>query len=86
MYWSGAGSNGTVVAMLNPSNTSMSMQATFAEVAELMNGAAYEVTEVWTGESMGCKNASVEADVEADDTVVFLFGEECSSGDSATRA
>ncbi|KAL1589282.1 hypothetical protein WHR41_02324 [Cladosporium halotolerans] len=78
MYWSGASSNGTMVALLNPTNETMMMSAVYAEIPQLDAGKSYPVTEVWSGESVGCKSDSVEAEVAAHDTAVFLFGEACS--------
>lgn len=78
MYWSGASSNGTMVALLNPTNETMMMSAVYAEIPQLDASKKYPVTEVWSGESVGCKSDSVEAEVAAHDTAVFLFGEACS--------
>ncbi|KAK5150074.1 hypothetical protein LTS14_010439 [Recurvomyces mirabilis] len=77
-YWSGASSNGTMVAMFNPFDYSMSMTASYAEIPQLDAGACYSVTDVWTGKDMGCLDSNVTMTVEAHDTAVLLVGPECS--------
>lgn len=79
MYWSGASSNGTMVALFNPTNDTRSMSADFGEVPQLNAGGRYRVIDVWSGEDVGCKGGEVEVDVAAHDAAVFLFGEQCNS-------
>lgn len=78
MYWSGASSIGTLVAMFNPTNNTMSMTADYSEIPQLEAGGCYNVVEVWSGKNMGCKDNSVEASVASHDTAVFLFEDGCS--------
>lgn len=77
MYWSGSSSNGTMVAMLNPFHEEKTMTAVFAEIPQLEAGACYEVLDVWSGQSLGCVEESVEITLAANDTAVYLFGEQC---------
>ncbi|KAK4557021.1 hypothetical protein LTR86_006002 [Recurvomyces mirabilis] len=76
-YWSGASSNGTLVAMFNPLNETMKMAALYSEIPELESDGCYAVTEVWNGTDLGCKEKSVEVEVEAHDTAVLLFEGKC---------
>jgi len=77
MYWSGASSNGTIVALFNPTAEAMTMSAEYGEIPQLEAGAAYDVVDVWSGESLGCMEGNVEVEVAGNDTAVFLFGEGC---------
>lgn len=77
MYWSGASSNGTMVAMFNPTNNTVAMTADYGEIPELEKGGCYDITEVWSGKNMGCKENSVKVDVAAHDTAIFLVGDKC---------
>lgn len=74
-YWSGASSNGTMVAMFNPFNETRSMEVDFSEVPQLDGKASYEVVNVWDGSSMGSCEGTVQMDVEAHDTAILLFTE-----------
>ena len=77
MYWSGASNNGTMVALFNPTNSTMKMTADYAEIPQLESRGCYDVTDVWSGKNLGCKEKKVEAKVMAHDTAIFLFGKEC---------
>jgi alpha-galactosidase len=77
MYWSGTSSNGTIVALFNPTIEEMTMSAEYKEIPQLASNASYDVIDVWSGKSLGCVASSVKVDVAGNDTAVFLFGEEC---------
>lgn len=77
MYWSGASSNGTLVALFNPTNQNRSMSAVFEEIPQLDAEEKYNVIDAWSGETLGCKEDSVKVNLAANDTAVFLFGETC---------
>lgn len=77
-YWSGASSNGTMVAMFNPLNSTASMTADISEIPQLKSRGCCSTTNVWTGEHMVCKDGKVTVDVEPHDTAILLFGKECS--------
>ncbi len=79
-YWSGASSNGTMVAMFNPFNQSQTMTALYSEIPELDAGGCYDVVDAWTGADMGCKENSVDVTLAAHDTAVLLFGAKCILG------
>ncbi|KAK0314874.1 hypothetical protein LTR54_010807 [Friedmanniomyces endolithicus] len=79
-YWSGASSNGTMVAMFNPFNQSRTMTALYSEIPELDAGGCYDVVDAWTGADMGCKETSVNVTLAAHDTAVLLFGAKCILG------
>ena len=75
-YWAGDSSKGVMVALFNSLNETRDMTAEFAEIPQL-DGGAYRVTDVWTGEEMGCQQGSVKMSVKAHDTAVMLFTEAC---------
>lgn len=79
MYWSGASSNGTMVALFNPTIQPRTMSADYGEIPQLRANSSYNVIDVWSGESLGCKSQSVEVEVAGNDTAVFLFGEPCNA-------
>jgi alpha-galactosidase len=77
MYWSGTSSNGTIVALFNPTIEPRTMSAEFSEIPQLAANSSYNVIDVWTGKSLGCKSNIVEVEVAGNDTAVFLFGGAC---------
>jgi alpha-galactosidase len=77
MYWSGESSEGTMVAMFNPTNNTMNMKAVFSEIPQLDAGARYNVIDVWSGKTTKCKADHVKAKVASQDTAVFLFSKQC---------
>ncbi|KAG9957535.1 alpha-galactosidase 1, partial [Aureobasidium melanogenum] len=83
-YWSGASSNGTMVALFNPLNNTVSMTADYSEIPELDAGGCYQVLDVWNSTGLGCKKDSVTVDVAPHDTAVLLFEHSC--GGEQTRA
>ncbi len=75
-YWSGASQMGHLVLMLNPSNdTAQHKEAVWSEIPGLCDG-SYEVTDVWTGQDMGCLQ-SYSAEVAVHDTAAILVGKRC---------
>jgi alpha-galactosidase len=77
MYWSGTSSNGTIVALLNPTVEPRTMSADYSEIPQLLSNVSYNVIDVWSGESLGCKRNNVEVEVAGNDTAVFWFGDSC---------
>ena len=77
MYWSGTSSNGTIVALFNPTIEPRTMSADYSEIPQLSSNVSYNVIDVWSGESLGCKRNQVEVEVAGNDTAVFLFGDSC---------
>lgn len=75
-YWSGDSSAGVMVALFNPLNNTRSMTARFDELPQV-DGDSYRVTNVWTGEDMGCQQGSVEMSVKKHDTAVLLLEDSC---------
>ncbi|KAK3074484.1 hypothetical protein LTR53_003033 [Teratosphaeriaceae sp. CCFEE 6253] len=76
-YWSGASSNGTMVALFNPLNETATMTALYSEIPELDAGGCYDVVDVWTGADLGCKEGSVEVTLAEHDIAVLLFTGKC---------
>ncbi|KAI4722603.1 hypothetical protein E4T48_01094 [Aureobasidium sp. EXF-10727] len=76
-YWSGASSNGTMVALFNPFNDTVSMTADYDEIPELDTEGCYRVLDVWDSTDLGCREKKVTVDVAAHDTAVLLFEHEC---------
>jgi len=77
MYWSGTSSNGTIVALFNPTIEPRTISADYSEIPQLSSNVSYNVIDVWSGESLGCKRNQVEVEVAGNDTAVFLFGDSC---------
>lgn len=78
-YWAGASSNGVLVLMMNTRNGSkQTKKAVWSEIPQLKgkHASSYQVTDVWTGKSLGCLN-SYTANVSSHDTAAILVGKSC---------
>ena len=75
-YWSGASQAGTLVLMLNSGADEMTKEALWTEVPSL-GGAAYQVTDAWTGDDLGCVQSGYSANVSSHDTAVILVEGAC---------
>jgi alpha-galactosidase len=75
-YWSGGSSQGTLVLMLNAGETNATRSARWDEIPQL-GGSGYEVTDVWTGENLGCIANGLDILLESHDTAALLVGCEC---------
>jgi alpha-galactosidase len=78
-YWAGEYSNGTVIAMMNPMNETVNKIADFAEIPGLEAKTAYQLTDIWTGDSLGVFTGSYTASVASHDTAVIL-AQKCDDG------
>ncbi|KAK4903967.1 hypothetical protein LTR49_026492 [Elasticomyces elasticus] len=76
-FWSGASSQGTMIAMMNILNQTRTMTAEFGEIPELGDG-SYQVVNVWNDKKLGCKKGSVKMTLEPHHTAVLLIKEKCS--------
>ncbi len=76
-FWSGQSSNGTLVLMLNTLLTSRKMTADFGEIPGLLETERYEVTDVWTGENLGCVSKGVTVELHSYDTSALLVQRRC---------
>jgi alpha-galactosidase len=77
-YWSGASGNGTLVLAFNPLGSAVQKEIVWNEVPELKSGgAAFEVTDVWTGEKLGCVSRGINRTAASHETVGFVVGTEC---------
>jgi alpha-galactosidase len=76
-YWSGQFKQGTLVAILNLNNSETQMSADWGEIPGLTSGAAYQVTEAWSGTAMGCLTGGLDIQVPAHDTAVLVVGSSC---------
>jgi alpha-galactosidase len=74
-FWSGTSQSGTLVLLLNTLSSGRNMTADFGEIPGLTTGAAYNVLDVWTGDSMGSLTDGVTVEVDPHDTAVFLLTE-----------
>jgi len=77
-YWSGRFQQGTLVLILNLDNSTTQMTADWNEVPGLTAGAAYQVTEAWSGTALGCLTGGLHVQIPAHDTAVLVVGESCS--------
>lgn len=71
-YWAGQYSNGTLIAMLNTLPDTSNKTADFGEIPGMEKGKAYQLTDIWTGNSLGEFTDSYTASVVSHDTAVVL--------------
>ena len=71
-YWAGEFSNGTLIAMLNTFNSTVNKSANFGEIPGMEPEKEYELTNIWTGVSLGRYKGSYTASVDSHDTAVVL--------------
>lgn len=78
-YWSGFYQAGTLVLALNTLDTTAWREIKWAEVPQLegLGSGSFEVTDVWTGEDLGCFAGGIGRWVAPHDTVVFSVGNQC---------
>lgn len=63
--------------MLNSEDDTATRTATWSEIPELQDSDSYIVTDIWTGEELGCINDEYAVDLEGHDTAVLLVAEGC---------
>lgn len=77
-YWSGHSTNGVLVLALNTLDKVASRQIKWEEVPELRTGGdTFQVTDIWTGEDLGCVKGGIKQSVGAHDTIAYLLGDSC---------
>lgn len=78
-YWSGASSTGTLVLMLNTEDDTSNRTAIWSEIPELQDQDhdSFEVTDVWTGQDLGCITGQYSVQVESHDTAALIVTGEC---------
>ncbi|KAF2740832.1 alpha-galactosidase [Polyplosphaeria fusca] len=77
-FWSGAYSNGsTLVLMFNPYTATKTKTAVWGEIPQLKGGSRYQVTDVWTGQSLGCVQDKLDMQVGAHDTAGLWISGPC---------
>jgi len=74
-FWAGPSSAGTLVLMLNTHDDTQEKTADWSEVPGL-GGSSYKVTDVWSGDDLGCLQNYV-ANVTSHDTAAILVGDAC---------
>lgn len=72
-YWAGHFTNGTIIAMLNTGNDTVHKTADFGEVPGLKRGVVYDLTDIWTDNSLGQHMDSYTASVASHDTKIILL-------------
>ncbi|KAH8812088.1 putative alpha-galactosidase B [Xylogone sp. PMI_703] len=78
-YWSGQSTSGTLVMGFNSLNATAKRAINWREVPHLEKGAsAFEVTDVWSGKSLGCVDGGISKNLEAHDTMAYIVGKKCS--------
>jgi alpha-galactosidase len=78
-YWSGQSTAGTLVLALNTLDVNATRQIVWSEVPSLTErGEAFEITDVWTGHSLGCVYGGIKKVVASHDTIAYLVGRKCS--------
>jgi alpha-galactosidase len=85
-YWSGASKAGTLVLALNTLNYVAEKNIVFKEVPQLKphkgpqgpkQKLAFQVTDIWTGKSLGCVEGGIKRKVKAHDTIGYVVGKKC---------
>ena len=85
-FWSGESQAGTLVLAFNPLETEVVKPILWSEIPQLDGGTSFEVTDIWTGESLGCVGTGFSPSVASHGTVGYLVGEECSNLSSGTSS
>ncbi|MCJ1326022.1 hypothetical protein MMC10_002685 [Thelotrema lepadinum] len=75
-FWVGPSKAGYLVLMLNPGDDEVTKEATWSEVPGL-GGAAYQITDAWTGTDLGCMQGGYSANVSSHDSAVILVENAC---------
>jgi alpha-galactosidase len=77
-YWSGHSTAGTLVLALNTLDVNATKHIVWSEVPHLDKWSeAFEVTDVWTGHSLGCVYGGISRVVASHDTIAYLVGKKC---------
>ena len=71
-YWAGEFSNGMIIAMLNTWQETVNKTAEFKDIPGMQTGKLYELTDIWTGNSLGKFRDRYTASVASHDTAVIL--------------
>lgn len=71
-FWAGESSNGTMIAMLNTLDDTVNKTAIFGDIPGMKTGHDYELTDIWTGNSLGRFKDSYTASVDSHDTAIVL--------------
>ena len=80
-FWAGGSQSGTLVLMLNAGGDTASREAAWSEVPGL-GGSAYQVTDIWSGDDLGCLTDNYEASVGSHGIAAILVGSQCSNATS----
>ncbi|KAL9616886.1 MAG: hypothetical protein Q9160_008275 [Pyrenula sp. 1 TL-2023] len=75
-FWVGASKAGTLILMLNPSDSVQMKEVVWTEIPGLTE-LGYQVTDVWTGTDLGCIQFGCVTNVFSHDTAAILVGEAC---------
>ena len=76
-YWAGRSKMGVMVLVLNTDDAPADKIVLFQDVPGLSGKKTYKMTDVWSGEDLGCQVQGFVASVGAHDTSVTLVGAEC---------
>ncbi|KAL7268830.1 hypothetical protein RUND412_008530 [Rhizina undulata] len=77
-FWSGDSVNGVLVLMLNTLEITANKTALWSEIPELKGlGNRWRVTDVWTGQSVGCLEDGWQVELETHDIAVGLVEGTC---------
>ena len=86
-YWSGSSENGTLVLAFNPLSTAEEKKIDWSEVPQLQDaGNAFQVTDIWTGDDLGCVSGGITVTVASHDTAGYMVGKQCQSAAHGTMA
>jgi alpha-galactosidase len=77
-YWSGESTQGTLVLALNTMNETVVKEINWHEVPSLeKKGNSFTVTDIWSGQDLGCVSGGIKQSVAAHDTIGYVVGKAC---------
>ncbi|KAH8661506.1 putative alpha-galactosidase B [Tricladium varicosporioides] len=80
-YWSGRSTQGVLVLALNTLGAQARRDIIWSEVPHLEKSVeAFQVTDIWSGKSLGCVRGGVKSLVKSHDIAGYIVGKNCTPG------
>jgi alpha-galactosidase len=79
-YWSGNSKHGIYVLVFNNADKQNTKNVAFSEVPELDARKEYRIINAWSNKDLGCFARGVDLKLEAHDTGVLVFRDDCGGG------
>jgi alpha-galactosidase len=74
-YWKGRSEAGTLVLILNTLDQGDMREVCWSELNLEPNSCAYQVTDMWSWNDLGCVKGGLTTYLESHDTAAFLVGD-----------